>query len=170
MQPASRDGDVPGLDAAELSRYQIAILSLCALIAMVDGFDTQAIAFVAPQIAARWNAPIASFGPIFGAGLLGSMIGSLAIGTVADRTGRKPGLIASMALFAVASLATPWVSATSELGILRFVTGLGLGGALPSIFALASEYAPRRARATLVATMFCGFPLGASLGAAGSAW
>jgi AAHS family 4-hydroxybenzoate transporter-like MFS transporter len=156
------------IDDERLSAYQILIIVLCALIALLDGFDTQSIGFVAPTIASEWRLPIASFGPIFAIGLLGGLLGALAFGPMADRLGRKFTLVISVSVFAVGSLLTGWSSSVFELSALRLLTGLGLGGAMPSIISMTAEYAPRRLRATLVTMMFCGFPLGAVLGAVGA--
>lgn len=169
METSGLDG-VSAIDKAPLGGYQIAILAICSLVAMIDGFDTQAIALVAPDIAKAWNVPIASFGPVFGAGLFGAMVGGFVAGGVSDRFGRKPNLMVSMVIFGVGSLMMPFVTSMNELMILRLITGLGLGGAMPSFIALTSEFTPRRIRATLVTAMFCGFPFGASVGAASSAW
>jgi MFS transporter, AAHS family, 4-hydroxybenzoate transporter len=153
------------LDTERLGVYQVAIITMCALIAMLDGFDTQAIGFVAPAVAAELHLPIASFGPVFAAGLLGGLIGALGFGLVADRFGRRKTLLATMLVIAFGSLLTIRSSSSVELMTYRFVTGLGLGGAMPSIIAITAEYAPQRLRATLVTAMFCGFPLGAVVGA-----
>jgi len=152
-------------DDDTLSRYQIVVITLCAIIALLDGFDTQAIGFVAPVIAADWGQSLAGFGPIFAVGLLGGLLGAILFGLVADRKGRRVTLLTTVALFALGSLLTALAHTPSELGLFRFLTGLGLGGAMPSIIALTSEYAPARMRNTLVSAMFCGFPLGAVVGA-----
>jgi AAHS family 4-hydroxybenzoate transporter-like MFS transporter len=131
---------------------------------MVDGFDTQSIALVAPEIALAWHAKPAAFGVVFGAGLLGSLLGALGFGALADRFGRKPSLLAAIFVFATVSLVTPFTASLQSLTLVRLVTGLGLGGALPAVIAITSEYAPKRLRATVVAIMFCGFPLGAVIG------
>lgn len=157
------------LDLRPLGAFQIRIIIVCALVAMIDGFDTQAIGFMAPAIATAWGVPSAAFGPIFGAGLFGGLLGAVGFGALADRFGRKPGLLVSILIFSLATLATPLANSMGELFAFRVVTGIGLGGAMPSIIALTSEYAPRRIRATLVTMMFCGFPLGAAIGAVGSA-
>ena len=157
------------VDINRLSRFQIAIIALCGLIALLDGFDTQAIAFVAPSIAAAWNLAPSAFGPVFGAGLLGGLIGAITLGMASDRLGRKPTLVAAVLLFAAGSLTTLLAHSLWQLGVLRFVTGLGLGGALPSFIALSSEYAPKRLRTALVGMMFCGFPVGAVIGGFASA-
>jgi AAHS family 4-hydroxybenzoate transporter-like MFS transporter len=157
------------IDRASFGTYQIVIVAICCAVAMVDGFDTQAIAFVAPVIAASWGVPPADFGAIFGLGLLGGLFGALALGIAGDRWGRKIVLVLSILIFAVMSVATVWTSSTATLAICRILTGIGLGGAMPNILAITSEYSPKRHRATIVTLMFCGFPLGGMLGGAISA-
>jgi len=152
------------INEAPLSRYQLIVTILCGIIAMLDGFDAQSIAFVAPVITHEWALPASAFGPIFGAGMLGLMLGAMAFGTAADKLGRRRTIIWSMLLFAVLNFATAYANSFQSLLILRFLTGLGLGGATPNIVALTAEYAPERHRATLVNIMFCGFPLGSTLG------
>jgi len=131
---------------------------------MLDGFDTQAIAFVAPVLARDWGVNVASFGPVFAAGLLGLAVGAFLFGPIADRFGRKSVLLLCTAIVGVFALATTTAGTTRELFVWRFLTGMGLGGAMPIIIALTSEYTPARLRATLITIMFCGFPLGSTLG------
>ena len=157
------------LAGRRIGRFQIGIIVLCAIAAMIDGFDTQSIALAAPGIAAEFNAPLASFGPVFGIGLFGGLIGAIVGGILSDRVGRKPLLIISLAIVAVGSLLTPFVGSLGLLLALRFFTGLGLGGALPCVISLTGEYAPQRSRAALVALMFAGFPVGAVIGGLASA-
>ena len=152
------------IDRSRLSPLQRLAILLCAMVAILDGFDTQAIAFVAPVIARELGIESAVFGPVFGAGLLGLAVGALIFGPAADRFGRKPIIIVSTFVFGAFALLTSLSSSLSGLMLYRFLTGLGLGGAMPNIIALTSEYSPSRKRATLVTLMFCGFPLGAVLG------
>jgi AAHS family 4-hydroxybenzoate transporter-like MFS transporter len=152
------------IDASGLSLPQLTVVGLCALVAMIDGFDTQCIGLAAPEIGAAWKAPTAQFGLIFGIGLFGGLLGGLSFGAIADRIGRKPALLVAVCIFTLATLTTPFCTAMNQLALVRLVTGFGLGGALPAFVSLTSEYAPRRLQATFVAVMFCGFPLGAMLG------
>lgn len=104
------------------------------------------------------------------AALVGLAVGALAAGPLADRIGRKKVLVISLLLFGGFSLLTAFAGSLSTLTLLRFLTGLGLGAAMPNAATLMSEYAPQRCRALMVNLMFCGFPLGSSLGGFSSAW
>lgn len=152
------------LDSTRLGGFRLGVIVSCALVAMIDGFDTQAIGLVAPDIAADWGVNAATFGVVFGIGLFGGLTGAFLFGLTSDRYGRRPNLLVAVGLFGVVTLLTPLVDSVPQLLAVRFVTGLGLGGALPGIIALTSEYTPARMRATVVGLMFCGFPLGAVLG------
>lgn len=152
------------IDASPLGRFRVLTIILCGMVALLDGFDTQAIAFVASAIAGDWKTDVALFGPVFAAGLFGLMIGALVMGPVADRYGRKKIIVASCVWFGAFALLTPLTTDIPSLIAVRFMTGLGLGAAMPNIIALTSEYAPRHRCTILVTLMFCGFPLGAVLG------
>ncbi|HTM81595.1 MFS transporter [Asticcacaulis sp.] len=160
----STQGTTAKAQGARLNAFQITTFALCAVVAMIDGFDTQSVALAAPDIAAAWNIAPAQFGGVFASGLLGALFGALIFGTAADRFGRKPSLLVAILLFGVVNLATPYATNLDELMLVRFITGLGLGGALPGVIAVTSEYAPANRRATIVGLMFCGFPLGAVIG------
>ncbi len=152
------------LDALPLSRQQRMVLWLCFLVVAVDGFDTAAIGFIAPSIRTEWGLRAAALAPLFGAGLFGLMLGALVFGPLADRLGRKRILTASVGFFGVMSLASAWSPDLNALIVLRFLTGLGLGGAMPSAITLTSEYCPSKRRSSLVTMMFCGFTVGSALG------
>ena len=138
---------------------------MCAAVLFLDGFDTQAIGYVAPALAKEWGLTTrAALGPVFSAGLFGLMIGALVFGPLADRVGRKTIIIFSTAAFGLGALATALAQDIPTLLVIRFLTGLGLGGAMPNTVAMTSEYNPQRRRATMVMIMFCGFSIGAALG------
>lgn len=161
--PASTDVQ-QFLDAQPFSRYQKLILWLCFLIVAIDGFDTASIGFIAPAIRAEWGLSPAALAPLFGVGLFGLMAGSFLFGPLADRYGRKPVLVFSVAFFGVASLLSAWSTDLTMLLVLRFLTGLGLGGAMPTSVTMTSEFCPQQRRSGLVTLMFCGFTIGSALG------
>ena len=152
------------IEAQPIGRGQLRLVALCAAVLFLDGFDTQAIGYVAPSIARDWNLPRAALGPVFSASLFGLMLGALALGPLADRIGRKTIVVLSTAAFGIFTLATLLAHDATTLIVLRFATGLGLGGAMPNAVAMTAEFSPHRRRATMVMTMFCGFSVGAAVG------
>jgi len=152
------------IDSRPLSAVQRLLLFLCFLVVAIDGFDTAIIGFIAPAIRAEWRLDVSRLGPLFAAGLFGLMVGAFAVGPLADRHGRKTMLIVSMGLFGGASLLSALSTGLQSLTWLRFITGVGLGGAMPTTITIASEYCPRARRSSLVTLMFCGFTIGSGLG------
>jgi AAHS family 4-hydroxybenzoate transporter-like MFS transporter len=157
------------IDRLPLGTYRIGIVVICFLIALMDGFDTQAIGFAAPAISSSLHIPITAFGQVFSAGLLGAMLGAFILGPLADRFGRRWMLVGSVVAFSLFSLLTPHAPDLFWLLLCRFFAGFGLGGAIPNLLALSSEYAPRRIRGLLTGLLFAGFPLGGAIGAVTSA-
>src|SRR5262249_24743433 len=150
------------LDEHRFSRFQWTIFALCFVVVLADGFDTAAIGFIAPSLVSEWGVERSALGPVLSAALFGLAFGALGAGPLADRFGRKLVLSASVLLFGVACLASSFSADLTQLTILRFVTGIGLGAAMPNAVTLMSEYCPDARRATLTNLMFCGFPLGAA--------
>lgn len=157
------------IDQAPIGWLQRGIFFLCGLISLVDGFDTAVIAFAAPAIASTWGVPPEQFGFVFGAGLLGGAFGALMLGSISDLVGRRLVLALSMAVFGATSLGAAFSQSIEALTVWRFLTGIGLGGAVPCLIAIVSEYSPRRLRATMITVIAWGFPLGGAVGAAVSA-
>jgi AAHS family 4-hydroxybenzoate transporter-like MFS transporter len=151
------------IDGHPVSALQRLLLFLCFLVIAIDGFDTAIIGFIAPAIRAEWGLNVTQLGPLFAAGLFGLMIGAFAVGPLADRHGRKTMLVVSMIVFGAASLASSYSGGLTSLIAFRFLTGLGLGGAMPMTITLASEFCPAARRASLVTLMFCGFTLGSAM-------
>ena len=148
------------MDKAKLRSFQVGVIIICFALIMVDGFDTQSIAFVAPALRHTWEISPNTFGLLFSAGLLGSMIGAMSLGPVGDRLGRKPLILASTLLFGIMSILSAGSSSVEMLATYRFIGGLGLGGLLPNAIALVAEYSPRRVRSTTIVATFIGFPVG----------
>ena len=164
MNPAAGFDVQQFIDQQPLSRFQLRIVALCGAILFMDGFDAQAIGFVAPALIQQLHIARSVLGPVFSSGLVGIMIGALVFGPLADRLGRKPILILCTALFGICSLLTATAGTLQSLLVYRLITGFGLGGAMPNAVALTSEYMPKRFRATAVMAMFSGFAIGAATG------
>ncbi|KMN30890.1 4-hydroxybenzoate transporter [Chromobacterium sp. LK1] len=162
--------DVQTIIDERFSPCQRLLLALCFLVVAVDGFDAAAVGYIAPALVQEWGVPRAALGPVLSAALFGLALGALSAGPLADRYGRKSVLLASVLFFGAGSLASAFAATLEQLTTLRFLTGLGLGAAMPNAVTLMSEFAPARYRAVLVNAMFCGFPLGASAGGVLASW
>lgn len=157
------------INAAPVGRVQWRVIICCFLVVMLDGFDTAAIGFIAPDIRTHWQLAVGDLAPLFGAGLLGLAVGALCCGPLSDRYGRKRIIALCVALFGALSLLSAFSPDLQTLIVLRFLTGLGLGGAMPNTITMTSEYLPARRRGALVTLMFCGFTLGSAIGGVVSA-
>jgi AAHS family 4-hydroxybenzoate transporter-like MFS transporter len=158
------------LNEHPFSGFQWVIFALCFVIVLLDGFDTAAIGFIAPSLIGEWGVSKPALAPVLSAALFGLAAGAMVSGPLADRLGRKAVLVGSVAVFALACLASGFSPDLWTLAVLRFITGVGLGAAMPNAVTLMSEYCPDGRRATLTNAMFCGFPLGAAFGGFLAAW
>lgn len=154
------------LDAAPLRQRRRSVPVVCFLIAMLDGYDTLMLSFIAPLISKEWGLGRGAFGSLFAAGYAGAMVGAVIFGMAADRFGRKNLLLLSMLIGGVFTILCSTASDSGELMLWRFLAGVGLGGAIPSISALTAEHAAPAHRSATVTRMFLGFPIGAVAGGA----
>ncbi|TWA61844.1 AAHS family 4-hydroxybenzoate transporter-like MFS transporter [Azospirillum baldaniorum] len=169
--PTARSVDVQAfLNEHPFSRYQWLVFALCFFIVLLDGFDTAAIGYIAPSLTTEWGIARPALAPVLSAALFGLAFGALSAGPLADRFGRKAILIGSVLVIGTACLASAFSGNLDQLVMLRFVTGLGLGAAMPNAVTLMSEYCPEGRRAMVTNAMFCGFPLGAAFGGFLAAW
>ena len=151
------------IDGRTIHRYQWLLVALCFLVVAADGMDVAIMGFVAPAILQEWGISRPAFGLVMSAAPIGLVIGALIAGPSSDRLGRKRVLIASVALFALFTLATAYTQTPQQMALLRLLTGIGLGAAMPNSTTLLSEYAPARKRALMITVMFTGFNLGSAL-------
>jgi AAHS family 4-hydroxybenzoate transporter-like MFS transporter len=169
--PISTTVDVSALlDAARFGPMQGLVLTFCFLVLVMDGFDIQAIAFVAPALTETWGISRSALGPVLAAALLGMAVGAAGIGPLGDRYGRKNALVLTCVLMAVGSSCSAIASSPLELAVFRFITGLGLGGAMPNATALMFEFAPKQWRQMATSFALIGVPLGGVVGAVIARW
>ncbi|CAM8672403.1 MFS transporter [Sphingobium sp.] len=146
------------------TRVGVVILSF--LIVMVDGYDTLMVSFVAPLLAKAMQLEPINIGQLFAAGYCGAIVGAVSMGPLSDRYGRKPLLVGALLLAAMMTFACSLAQSFHQLAALRFVAGIGLGGALPAVISLTAEHAGATRRAGTVTLMYIGYPLGAVVGGA----
>lgn len=158
------------IDHAPMSRYQILIGILCFLTIFLDGLDTAAMGFIAPALIQDWGVNKASLGPVMSAALGGMIVGALLAGPLADRFGRKGVIVVSLLIFGTFSILSAFTSSLDQLVLMRFLTGMGLGAAMPNVTTILSEYSPKRLRSFVVTSMFCGFNLGMAMSGFISSW
>lgn len=140
------------------------IVVLCFVIALLDGFDTQSIAFIGPAIAEDFGLQATDMTWVITASTVGMCVGAMSLGTFGDRIGRKKTILLALALFGVFSLAGAFAQSLEQIVILRFLIGLGMGGATPALLALTAEYSPKSRRGTFMTLVLLGLPGGALLG------
>jgi AAHS family 4-hydroxybenzoate transporter-like MFS transporter len=158
------------IDERPLGAFQKRLAALCGVVVFAEGFNTQSVGYVAPALRQAWGFSARDVALFIGIGLVGLMLGATLLAPVADRIGRRPLLLACVPFLGVCALLTAISPTVPMLDGFRFLTGLGIGGALPNAIALTSEYSPHRRRSLLVALMFTGFVLGALAGGLVAAW
>ncbi|MBV4463633.1 3-(3-hydroxy-phenyl)propionate transporter MhpT [Pseudomonas sp. SWRI79] len=147
------------------SRRTTLTIALCFIVALIEGFDLQAAGTAAAGLRQTFALDPKMMGWVFSAGIIGLLPGAFFGGWIADRIGRKKILIGAVLLFGVFSLSTAYVSTFSGLLLARFMTGLGLGAALPNLIALCAEAVGEQRRGTAISIMYAGVPLGGALAA-----
>jgi MFS transporter, AAHS family, 4-hydroxybenzoate transporter len=158
------------VDGSKIGAFQLGIGVLCGMCLMIDGFDVQAMGYAAPALIRDWQIAGSALGPVFSAGLVGILVGSLLFSTIADKIGRRPMLITATFFFSILTFLTAQTNSISQLLLVRFIAGVGLGGIMPNALALIGEYTPSRSRAAAMLIVGNGFNLGAALGGFMAAW
>jgi MFS transporter, AAHS family, 3-hydroxyphenylpropionic acid transporter len=140
-------------------------VALCLLCAVLEGFDIQAMGVAAPRLAPEFGLSRGQMGWVFAISNIGLVLGAAFGGWLADRVGRKPVFIGAVATFGVFTLGVALANSFTMLFVLRFLAGVGFGGALPNMMAIATELSVPRKRAQTAAIMFCGMPIGGGFSA-----
>ncbi|WP_175425728.1 MFS transporter [Trinickia violacea] len=142
------------LNEIPMGKKQWIVFFACFAAVAIEGFDTIVMAFIAPAVSHEWQLPPAASAPLVALGLVGLLVGSIVGGMMADRVGRRA--------VGIAALASSEAQSIAQLVLLRFITGLGIGAAMPASSALVAEYSPDRSRSAMLASLFCGFLFGAA--------
>ena len=158
------------IDRQQMTGRTWLMLGLLLIALLCDGFDLQLLAFAAPRLAKEWGIAPQALSYVISANLLGMMFGAMFLGNMGDRFGRKRVIVVGTLLYALMSLACLLAENRLQLGILRFFTGMGLGGVLPNVVALTAESSPLSRRPTLTSIPMIGMSLGSGLPAVVAAW
>ncbi|MCI4591965.1 MFS transporter [Sphingobium sp. BYY-5] len=147
-----------------MGRIQIIAIILCILLNALDGFDVLAISFASPGIATEWGIDRAALGLVLSMELIGMAVGSVLLGNLADRIGRRPTILGCLVVMAAGMGVATQAWSILSLSIIRLATGFGIGGMLACTNAMVAELANARARSLAVAIMAAGYPIGAIVG------
>lgn len=153
-----------------LSRYQKLVIFLGFCVIALDGFDIAIMGFIAPTLKQEWGVSNHELGFVISTALIGLALGALFSGPLADWLGRKKIIINSVFFFGFWTIATAFSQNIEQMIFFRFMTGLGLGAAMPNMSTLVSEYAPERQRSFIITVIFCGFTFGAAVGGFAASW
>jgi len=158
------------LETTPIGPLQIRVFTLSMLCLIMDGFDVQAMGYVAPALIRDWGIGGPALGPVFAAANLGVLLGSLIFSMVADKIGRRPVMVVATFFFSALTIATAYSQDLTQLLWLRFISGIGLGCIIPQATALVGEFSPKRSRVTLMMCITVGFTVGAAIGGFVAAW
>ncbi len=153
------------IDEARFNPFHWRVLFWCALIIIFDGYDLVIYGVVLPVLMKEWALTPLQAGALGSYALFGMMAGALVFGPLSDKIGRKKAIMICVLLFSGFTVLNGLARNPTEFGVCRFIAGLGIGGVMPNVVALMSEYAPRKLRSTLVAIMFSGYSVGGMLSA-----
>jgi AAHS family benzoate transporter-like MFS transporter len=153
------------IDNAKFNRFHWTVLFWCSLIIIFDGYDLVIYGVVLPLLMEKWNLSPLEAGTLGSYALFGMMFGALIFGTLSDRIGRKKAIIMCVSIFSGFTFINGFVETPLQFGICRFIAGLGIGGVMPNVVALMTEYSPKKIRSTLVTLMFSGYSVGGMLSA-----
>ncbi len=153
------------IDHAKFKPFHFNVVAWCLLIILFDGYDLAINGVVLPLLMDEWGLSAVQAGMLASTALAGMMFGAMIFGSLADKIGRKKVIMICIVLFSGLTFAGGFASNPTEFAILRFLAGLGIGGVMPNLVALTSEYAPKTMRSTLVTTMFSGYAVGGVMAA-----
>ncbi|MBT2654575.1 aromatic acid/H+ symport family MFS transporter [Bacillus sp. ISL-18] len=153
------------IDQAKFNKYHLMILLWCSFLMIFDGFDLTVYGAVVPVLMKNWNISPIEAGVLGSYALFGMMFGAMIFGTLADKLGRKKVILICVCIFSIFMILTALTTSPGAFGLCRFITGLGLGGVMPNVIALISEYSPKALRSRMVSIMMAGYSIGGMIAA-----
>ncbi|OOS02271.1 MFS transporter, AAHS family, benzoate transport protein [Moraxella cuniculi DSM 21768] len=148
------------IDQAKFSGFHWKVLLWCLAIIIFDGYDLVIYGVALPLLMEQWQLTSVQAGWLASSALFGMMFGAIAFGTLSDKLGRKLTIMLCVFLFSGFTFLGAFAESPTQFAILRFIAGLGIGGVMPNVVSLTTEYAPKRIKSTLVAVMFSGYAIG----------
>jgi AAHS family benzoate transporter-like MFS transporter len=148
------------IDEAKFNKFHFTVLFWCALVIIFDGYDLVIYGVVLPKLMDQWALTPIQAGALGSYALFGMMFGALFFGPLSDKIGRKKVIAITVTIFSGMTFINGFASTPTEFGICRFIAGLGIGGVMPNVVALMTEYMPKKIRSTMVAVMFSGYSVG----------
>ena len=148
---------------SKFNRFHFGLLTWCFMIILFDGYDLVVYGTVVPLLIEEWNLNTVQAGAIGSYGLFGMMFGAMFLGILADRLGRKKGTAISLILFSLFTVLCGFADNPTTFSIFRFFAGVGLGGIMPNIIALLTDYSPKKIRSMVVSIVLCGYSVGGML-------
>jgi AAHS family benzoate transporter-like MFS transporter len=154
------------INESKVNRFHITVMLWGLFILLFDGFDLVVYGAVVPVLMTEWSLTAIQAGAIGSYALIGMMIGATVFGPLADKIGRKKVILICVTIFSLFTALIGFASSPAVFGLLRFLAGLGLGGVMPNVIALMTEYSPKNMKGTLVTAMCSGYAIGGVLSAA----
>lgn len=158
------------IDEAKFNRFHWVLLFWCALVIIFDGYDLVIYGVVLPKLMAEWGLTPMQAGALGSYALFGMMFGAMFFGPLSDKIGRKKVIAICVTLFSLFTFINGFASNVTEFAVCRFIAGLGIGGVMPNVVALMTEYSPKKIRSLLVTIMFSGYSVGGMLSAGLGIW
>lgn len=152
------------IDQRPMTTAQIIVVAITVLLNAMDGFDLLSISFASNGIAAEWGVLPAALGIVLSMELIGAALGSVFLGGVTDKLGRRPTLMLCLVVMALGMLGATTAASPFELSLWRVFTGFGIGGMLSATNAVVAEFSNRKWRSLCISLMVIGYPLGGTIG------
>lgn len=152
------------MNTKTMNGFQWFVIGICILLNIIDGYDVLVMAFTASSVSAEWGLSGSELGALLSAGLFGMGAGSLFLAPWADKFGRRPLILLCLLISGLSMVVASFAQSALQLGVLRFLTGIGIGGILASSNVIASEYASARWRSLAVSLQCTGYAIGATVG------